>query len=215
MGRLRSAWTTMIDRSRIAVPDWTSVVGRIVVVVRRRMSGPADRHRHRRRTRVLGIAGAPVIRREHRAVRGQHDFEAGVIEGQIFRVGHPEIDREAFGLRARTALVQQRGNIVGRCHVSEAPRGGVRSTFAFVDDLGSATYFEETLQGSDPDQIMVDGRSKRYFTTLPIHMALRIAEKESGKEKKWDFDRAKAHRETIDESITRYLDNHGIPLRAP
>src|SRR5690606_17436078 len=70
--------------------------------------------------------GAVVVGREHDAERRQHDVEAGVREGQRLGVGQPELDRQSFGLRPRTTLVEQRLHVVGRGHDGVAPGGGQR-----------------------------------------------------------------------------------------
>ncbi len=90
----------------------------------------------------------------------------------------------------------------------DAVRGGVRSTPAFIDDLGAHYFFEETWQGGDGAEILEGERAERLFTTGIAHSALRILEAESGKPRKWNARREKAMRIAIDKTIKDYHKNH-------
>jgi hypothetical protein len=87
-------------------------------------------------------------------------------------------------------------------------RGGVRSTYAFTDDLGAHKFFEETFQGADTSELSEDGRAERLFTTLIAHNALRVAEKLNGQGKVWNSKRENALRDVIDKSTGDYEKNH-------
>ena len=70
--------------------------------------------------------GLVLVGREHHAEGRDHRVEAAVGERQRLGVGLLEFDRQAFGLRARAAALEQSWHIVGRDDVAPAPRRGER-----------------------------------------------------------------------------------------
>jgi hypothetical protein len=79
-----------------------------------------------------------VVGRKHRTEGGEHDVVAAVRERKFLDVGFLEAHREPFGLCARTALVEQRGNVIGRRHMRKAARGRqgrVAVTSSHVEDV--------------------------------------------------------------------------------
>jgi len=80
---------------------------------------------------------------EHHAERGQRDVERAVGVREGLGVRGLEGDVEPVGLGAPLSLVEKRGNVVGRGHVREAPRGRERGVAVAGRDV------EDALAGVD------------------------------------------------------------------
>jgi hypothetical protein len=122
-------------------------------------AGPAHAHELAR--------GLLLVGREHDAEGRQHDVEAAVRERKALRVGLPEGDRQAVGLRTLAAALEQRADVVRGHDVGEATGGGERRVAVSSGDVedalvaadvdGLAQHLADDLQGGADDGVVAGG----------------------------------------------------------
>jgi hypothetical protein len=122
-------------------------------------AGTADAHELPRRLLLFGS--------EHDTEGREHDIEAGVRKGQIFRVGFLEGDGQALRFGAHPAAFEQRADVVRRHDVSEAAGrgqrrvavagGDVEDALVAADIDGLAQHLADDLQGGADDGVVAGG----------------------------------------------------------
>lgn len=91
-----------------------------------------------RHTRVSFVRHSLLIGREHRAERGQHDVERGVLEGERLSVGDLRLEREALDVGAPSRELERGFREVAGSHARAAPCGRQRGVAASRCDVEHA-----------------------------------------------------------------------------
>lgn len=93
------------------------------------------------------LRGAAVVGGEHDAEYRGRDVERGVGERQVLGVGDLQIQRQSFRRGAPADRLQQRRDVVGRCHDRKAPGCGERGVAVSGGDV------EHALAGAQVDRL--------------------------------------------------------------